>query len=215
MIYKAKFVGRRINATGKFYQIEAIVFGNDEESARINLYNRYDHISGLVLEPYESVAEKCAAWLLTCPNVVASRPVVMTMFNVDYEGVLYTLHETFQATERAVTDGPMEDGETRIETRLYVLGKMPKQLDKGHHCFQWASGLPINDRMENHTDEWYVACYSSTDPQYAWASPFGPSIVMRECTSANFGYYKDHKIDTLETYQYKRHPLHVECLTPA
>lgn len=51
MQYKAKFVGRKINAGGVFYEIETTVDGADPESARINLYERYEHITKLELTP--------------------------------------------------------------------------------------------------------------------------------------------------------------------
>ena len=51
MQYKAKFMGRKINAGGVFYEIETTVEGADTESARLNLYERYEHISKLELTP--------------------------------------------------------------------------------------------------------------------------------------------------------------------
>ena len=47
--YTAKFTGREVNAIGIFYPITTTVQGENEEQARINLYERYEHIMGLTL----------------------------------------------------------------------------------------------------------------------------------------------------------------------
>ena len=51
MIWCAKFNGRTINAIGIFYPITTMAYGETEEAARLNLYERYDHIMFLKLEP--------------------------------------------------------------------------------------------------------------------------------------------------------------------
>jgi len=43
--YRVTFKGREVGAIGIFYQITAIVQGNDEKEALLNLYEKYDHIS--------------------------------------------------------------------------------------------------------------------------------------------------------------------------
>ena len=50
MEYKATFRGREKDAIGIFYQIDTTVQGNDDEGARLNLYDRFDHVTGLKLE---------------------------------------------------------------------------------------------------------------------------------------------------------------------
>ena len=50
MIWSAKFTGRKVNAIGIFYPIVTYCYGDNEEAARLDLYERYDHISGLKLE---------------------------------------------------------------------------------------------------------------------------------------------------------------------
>ena len=47
--YRAKFTGREVNAIGIFYHINTTVQGNDEKEAELNLYDKYEHISGLTL----------------------------------------------------------------------------------------------------------------------------------------------------------------------
>jgi hypothetical protein len=42
--YKARFYGRKRNAIGIFYFINAIVQGKDEKDALLNLYDNYEHI---------------------------------------------------------------------------------------------------------------------------------------------------------------------------
>lgn len=49
--YKAKFTGRTKGAIGIFYRIETTVTGENEEQARLNLYDRFENISSLVLTP--------------------------------------------------------------------------------------------------------------------------------------------------------------------
>jgi hypothetical protein len=48
--YKASFIGRKIDAIGKTYKISTIVEGNDENEAKLNLYNRYDLITNVKLK---------------------------------------------------------------------------------------------------------------------------------------------------------------------
>jgi hypothetical protein len=48
--YKASFIGRKNDAIGKTYKISTIVEGNDENEAKLNLYNRYDLITNLKLK---------------------------------------------------------------------------------------------------------------------------------------------------------------------
>ena len=50
MQYQATFTGREVGAIGKFYPITATTQGDNEEQARLNLYDRYEHITGLKLE---------------------------------------------------------------------------------------------------------------------------------------------------------------------
>lgn len=47
--YKATFVGRRVLAIGITHRVETEVNGIDPEDARLNLYDRYEHISNLEL----------------------------------------------------------------------------------------------------------------------------------------------------------------------
>jgi len=48
--YIAKFRGRQSGAQGIVYDITAEVEGTDKEDARINLYEKYEHISFLKLK---------------------------------------------------------------------------------------------------------------------------------------------------------------------
>jgi len=47
--YRAKFQGRTKGAIGIFYDISAITEGATEEEAKLNLYNKYEHLSLLTL----------------------------------------------------------------------------------------------------------------------------------------------------------------------
>ena len=48
-VYLAAFVGRRAGALGVFYPIVTRVRADDCESARLRLYDRFEHIHGLGL----------------------------------------------------------------------------------------------------------------------------------------------------------------------
>ena len=48
--YNATFHGRTKDAIGITYAITDTTYGTDEESARLNLYDKYEHIRGLKLE---------------------------------------------------------------------------------------------------------------------------------------------------------------------
>lgn len=53
MLYKAKFTGRKLHASGVFYEIEDTVEAEDQEQARLRLYDRYQDIMKLELTPLE------------------------------------------------------------------------------------------------------------------------------------------------------------------
>ena len=48
--YKAIFYGCKINAIGICYRIEYIVYAENKKSARLKLYEKYDHITALTLK---------------------------------------------------------------------------------------------------------------------------------------------------------------------
>ena len=47
--YTAKFTGRKVGAIGIFYPITTTVQAENEEAARLKLYDKYEHIMGLKL----------------------------------------------------------------------------------------------------------------------------------------------------------------------
>lgn len=49
MKYIASFIGRKAGAIGRFYPITAETHGDNEDEARLNLYDRYEHIQQLKL----------------------------------------------------------------------------------------------------------------------------------------------------------------------
>jgi hypothetical protein len=51
MKYLAKFVGRKVNAIGVWQVFTDYVMADNEEQARIRLYDHYEHMSQLTLEP--------------------------------------------------------------------------------------------------------------------------------------------------------------------
>lgn len=48
--YLATFKGRQVGAIGIFHDIRDVTFGDNEEEARLSLYDRFEHISGLTLK---------------------------------------------------------------------------------------------------------------------------------------------------------------------
>lgn len=53
MKYKANFRGRKLHASGIFYDIEDTVEAENEESANLKLYEKYDSVMFLKLTPLE------------------------------------------------------------------------------------------------------------------------------------------------------------------
>ncbi len=58
--YTAKFTGRKRDSIGIFYPITCTVSGDDPATARLNLYDRFEHILNLELTeiPDPRLAEK-------------------------------------------------------------------------------------------------------------------------------------------------------------
>jgi len=48
--YKITFHGREVGAIGIFYQITATVQAENEEGAKLKLYDNYEHISVLTIK---------------------------------------------------------------------------------------------------------------------------------------------------------------------
>ena len=51
--YRATFYGRQLGAIGSFYPIYDFIDADNEEKARIKLYDKYDHITRLTLKEVE------------------------------------------------------------------------------------------------------------------------------------------------------------------
>jgi hypothetical protein len=51
MTYRAQFTGRLAGAIGIFHPITTTVEGDDPAAARLALYDRFEHITGLTLTP--------------------------------------------------------------------------------------------------------------------------------------------------------------------
>jgi hypothetical protein len=47
--YTAHFIGRELGAIGAFYRITTTIQAPDKDSARMSLYDRYEHIQCLSL----------------------------------------------------------------------------------------------------------------------------------------------------------------------
>ncbi len=55
--YTATFVGRTKGAIGIFYRINTTVTADNPEAARLALYDRFEHITGLHLTPVTDAPE--------------------------------------------------------------------------------------------------------------------------------------------------------------
>lgn len=154
------------------------------------------------IEVCEWLKEKSVRPILSC------RPVKVTIGKKEYIGAFYANEEVYQPGERAVTEGKVKAGEKFQEHHFYLIGDRPKTKPV-NHCFQWASGLPLDERVYKHTDEWYTSCYSSDEPrsQQPWKM-----FMLSEWRAHAYGYYEGHKIDTLERSVYLRLPMQVTYL---
>jgi hypothetical protein len=57
MKYRAVFKGRRINAQGIRYWVQAVAVGESRDLATLNLYDRWEHIEHLELTPVDDDCE--------------------------------------------------------------------------------------------------------------------------------------------------------------
>ena len=60
MKYIAKFIGRKAGAIGVCYEITERIQADNTEQARLALYEKYEHISGLEIE-------SCCCPSVACP----------------------------------------------------------------------------------------------------------------------------------------------------
>jgi len=142
---------------------------------------------------------------------VETLPVKVTLGKHVYYGARYTTKEVYAPKERAVTEGQAKAGEEWLSHKFYLLGNAPlnmkKLFSKGNVAFTWKHDLPIDTRVNHSDGEWYVICYSSTNP-----AEHGHFFMLGEWLSHSHGYYKDDKIDTFERVTYLRVPMNVEYL---
>ena len=85
---------------------------------------------------------------------------------------------------------------------MYIVRKLTKWHHKPKVAF--IDGLGV---------DWYVACYGdekALKKEYSAFHPFGTNWIIMPWLVAKEGSYKDWKIDTGETHQYKRYKLTIE-----
>jgi hypothetical protein len=66
--YQANFTGREVGAIGIFYDINHVIEANNEEEAKLKLYDYYEHINNLTLteiKNYELTAEAKELYFFT------------------------------------------------------------------------------------------------------------------------------------------------------
>ena len=162
--------------------------------------------------------QKLHEWLLTCPNVISAKPVRVELGKHVFEGAFYVTKRIYQYPERAVAECAVPDNTEYTRPALYLLGKIPNT----HHktCYEWISGHPLDHRVVESADEWYVAGYyqgGGTKEQEKQYHPFGHYFLMMGWEVSAYGPYKGIKIDWCEASAYRRAALTVEYLdqTPA
>jgi hypothetical protein len=172
----------------------------------------------------KDLALRVSQWLLSCPNVIAARPVLVHCLKDSFTGALYTTRNLYQATERAVTEGMAKAGDERLEYRLWLHGRTPRAWDRQKYIWTWNHGHPL-DAAYSPSGEWYVAGYyvktlacdrwpHLTDEYLAEIHPFGEYFLLCEHHTHTYGHYKDQPLDYYETKR-TRKPMTVEYLTPA
>ena len=151
---------------------------------------------------------KVCEWLLSCRGIVSAEPVRVTINRgpksiSTHEGVRYTIEMSRTAGEREVTEGRAKEGDKYRETRIYLLGNLPKWYGKPKCCFTLGNA------------EWYCCCYADATTAYkrlyAEHHPFGPSWMLAEWKQWPEGSaYHGWKIDTGENVIYRRYPISIE-----
>lgn len=142
---------------------------------------------------------------------VETVPVKVTLGKHVFYGARFTTVEKYAPRERAVLEGEAKAGEEWLSHKFYLLGNAPlnmrKLFGRANVAFTWNHDLPIDTRVNHSNGEWYVSCYSDKKkPDH------GDFFMLGEWLSHSYGFYKDHKIDTLETFTYLRVPMNVEYL---
>jgi len=156
-----------------------------------------------------TTANEVCEWLKNSLHPITEcRPVAVKIGKKSYIGAFYSTEESYLATERAVIEGQVTANDVNVEWKFYLLGSRPA-MKEDRHCFQWSSGISLDMRVYRHTDEWYVCCHSSDNPksQIPWKM-----FMLSEARTHAYGYYENHKIDTLERSKYERAPMVVEYL---
>jgi len=64
MLYDAEFTGRKLNAIGSFYPIQTTIEADDPEAAWLALYERFEHIRGLILADHPDPKHTPGPWTL-------------------------------------------------------------------------------------------------------------------------------------------------------
>lgn len=154
-------------------------------------------------------AEKVCQWLLEKSVLPIDYvvPVKVMLGKHEFVGARYGVREVYKPTERAVTEGVVTAGEPYIQHRFYLLGEVPS-FKQRNVCFTWTNTLPIDNRVYTSVGEWYVSGYYQ-QPEKNEHHPFGKMFLLAEWLSHTYGFYKGHKIDTLERYTYLRIPMTV------
>jgi hypothetical protein len=132
-------------------------------------------------------------WLKSLDGIQDVQAVKVTINNVTYEGARYTQVGEYTESMDAVRRGDKKAGEKYYNTRLYLLGEVPRKIKgRSRFCFRF----PYNN------NEWYIGGYYDKKEVTNY-HPFGAYFAIHEWTH-------NEKIDQHEPKQYLRVPMTVE-----
>jgi hypothetical protein len=140
--------------------------------------------------------------------------VKVTIGKQSYVGCFCECEHEYSKFERAVTEGGCEPGQRYTQHKIWLIGKRPKTRKKGT-CFTYENHRPTDSTFFDHTHEWYFSCWIELNDWLGEESPYaqvGSMFCLSEWQKQNAGPYKDHKIDTMERFEYDRSKMSVEFL---
>lgn len=154
-------------------------------------------------------------WLRGLPNTVDVRPISAEFGKTTYFGALYAIIQNRLPQERAVEYQLAKAWDQYTTYFLGFLGDMEPKIRK--NGWVWKSDLPLDARIESHSDDWYLCGYydktgTKEHHQVQQYHPFGNTFLLKEWTLPVYGPYQDQRIDHFEDRKLLRQPLTVTFL---
>jgi hypothetical protein len=104
-----------------------------------------------------------AEWLRMLKGIHDVMPCRVFIGKETFVGATYQVDYQYTAGMRKVQDGEAKEGETYTESRIYLLGNLPKL--KRRSVFRWQGG------------EWFIGSYWKGPGKTEW-SPYGPNFSL-------------------------------------